>query len=257
MIGLFDSGIGGLSILRSIRRQMPKLDIVYLADTANFPFGTKPDEAVCELSLTAKQRLVKAGAKLIVVACNTATTVSLARLREGNDAVPIIGTVPVVKTLATSSRNKKVAVLATDTTIKSEYYQHLRDEYLTGFDVLELALPEWVEIVESGDVHGSRAQAAVQAVAEKIQERQVDAVALGCTHFPFLKRILGSMLPGVIILDSGAAVGRQVARVLQASGQPTVEHGQVTYLTTAQPEQFSRVASDLMDQRIQATLVQV
>lgn len=254
MVALFDSGVGGLSILREVRKALPGSDFVYYGDTTHVPYGGRPNNEITLLSLNAVQCLSGLQPDLVVVACNTATSVAIAALREANPGLPIVGVVPVLKTTAERTKSGRVAVLATDATLKSASYVELKQTFAQGIEVLELALPEWVTFVEQGNVDGEGVEQSAASVAEKVTTFGADVIALGCTHFPFLRPVIEQALPGVLVLDSGPAVARQVVRVLTNNGKllAAQESGTVKYCCSGDPGQFSAVATKLLGEKINA-----
>lgn len=215
-VGIFDSGVGGLSILFEVERLLPSEDLVYFADTAHCPWGPRPDDEIRALAAAASERLLSEGAKLIVVACNSASTVALADLRRRHP-VPFVGTVPAIKPARSVTRTGRIAVLGTAATVRTEAVRRLIDEFAAGAEVFCRAGPDrLVELVESRATESAEAEAHLRDVLDPLLGQGVDTVVLGCTHYPFLrpviKRIAG---PGVTILDTGVPVARQVRRVVE------------------------------------------
>ncbi|MFH0828758.1 MAG: glutamate racemase [Candidatus Kerfeldbacteria bacterium] len=252
MIGVFDSGVGGLSIFREVRTMLPNSDFVYFGDTANVPYGGRPNSEIVDLGLRAVQLLRTYTPDLIIVACNTATSVAIANIREANPDVPIVGVVPVLKTASEHTKTGRFAVLATEATLKSASYLDLKQRFAKGKDVLEQALPEWVTYVEKGELNNRQLIDSIRRVAEKCSEFGADIAALGCTHFPFLRPRIKKTMPEVEVLDSGPAVARQVVRVLTANRTlpEGTEKGNATYLCSGDPEAFSSVASLLLGELV-------
>ena len=213
-IGVFDSGLGGLSVVREIRRRLPHEDVDYVADSAYCPYGGRPLEQIRARAIAVTRILTDRGAKIIVAACNTASGAAIEALRETFD-LPIVGLEPAVKPAAASSAVRRIAVLATPATLRTQRFHRLLDRFAGDVEVLGVACPGFVELVESGEVTGPRATEVVRAVLEPAVRAEVDRVVLGCTHYPFLHDVIAEVMgPGVEILDSGAAVARQVERVL-------------------------------------------
>lgn len=248
MIGVFDSGVGGLSVLQEIRKLLPQSDFVYFGDTANVPYGGRTDDHIKQLSEAAVQLLLRYQPDIVVVACNTVTSVAINQLRLDYPKLPIVGVVPVLKTAVERTKTNKIAVLATVATLTSRTYLDIKEKFARDQQILELALPEWVLLVERGVLDGPEVQYSVQQVAEQVRSFGADTVALGCTHFPFMRTMLEEAMPDVEILDSGPAVARQVVRVLRANGTlpETGREGTVTYLCSGDVEQFERVAGKLL-----------
>lgn len=256
-IGIFDSGVGGLSILRDVRLALPNANIVYFGDTANVPYGGRPDEEIKRLSEAALQVLLTRKPDLAVVACNTATSIAVNQLRLDHPKLPIIGVVPVIKTAAERTTTKKVAVLATVATLSSRSYANLKDQFGRDLEMLEIALPEWVRFVEDGNLEGQDVRTSVWTVAQQIAQFGADVIALGCTHFPFLRPVIEEALPGRLVLDSGPAVARHVVSVLTknnllpTAGQP----GEIRYLCSGDAGRFTEVSRRLLNESLTAVKV--
>lgn len=245
-IGLFDSGVGGLSVAREIRRRLPAEDLLYFADTAYCPYGGRPLEEIRARSVAVVEELVARGAKLIVVACNTASGAALETLRE-RFTLPIVGLEPAVKPAAERSRNGRVGVLATPATLSTERYHRLIRSYGRDVEVFQRASPELVDLVERGEIRGEEVSKFLAHALAPIVQADVDTLVLGCTHYPFLREaIAGVMGPGVEILDSGEAVARQVERVL--AGQDALSDGPgggILLLTSGEREPVEALVSRL------------
>ncbi len=214
MIGIFDSGVGGLSVEADVRRILPLVSTVYLADTKNFPYGTKSEADVQQFALTAIQHLLAYKPQVIVVACNTASTTALTFLREQFPFIQFIGVVPAIKPAVAVSQNKKIAVLATARTLASPAYAELKHEFADGVSVLDQACSGWVELVEQGHINDAEADAAVRDVIEPLARQGVDVYILGCTHYPFLRSLIQHYAGNAAaVLDSGEAIARQLQRM--------------------------------------------
>ncbi len=214
-VGIFDSGVGGLSVAREIRRALPAEDLLYVADTAYCPYGDRPLDEVRERALAVGRHLEAAGAKVVIVACNTATGAALESLREVL-TVPVIGLEPAVKTGAARTRNGRVGVMATVGTLRSERFARLVRAHGDGAFVLAQPCPGLVDLIEQGHLDGDVLAARVAELTQPFRDAQVDTLVLGCTHYPFvaeaLRRALG---PGVEIVDSGPAIARRLDQVLR------------------------------------------
>jgi glutamate racemase len=245
-IGVFDSGLGGLSVAREIRHRLPHENILYLADSAFCPYGGRPIEEIRERSLAVTRALVERGAKLVVVACNTASGAAIEILRE-TFSIPIVGLEPAVKPAARSSVAGRIAVLATPATLKTARFNRLVDNHGAGVEVIKVECPGFVELVEAGEVNGNGAMEAVARVLEPVRIAAADRVVLGCTHYPFLRGAIQEVLgSGVQILDSGAAVAKQVERVLRGQGLLAEEGvGAFRVLTTGDPATVYPIAERL------------
>lgn len=252
MVGFFDSGVGGLSILREFRKLLPNEEVVYFGDTAHLPYGSRSAEEITDLSLQAVDFLLRQKPKVIVIACNTATSVAIQTLRRRYPTLPIVGVVPVVKTLAQHTQNKRVAVCAMAATLSSNIYAQLKKEFAPGIEVLELAQPEWVMFIEAGELNSPKVLESVNSVAKRVHDFGADSLALGCTHFDFLLPTLVRAMPRVAMYDSGSAVARHVVRVLTANHALTATStiGIEKFIVSGDPISFSSVASRLLGREI-------
>lgn len=213
-IGVFDSGIGGLAVLRELRALLPAEDLLYFADQAHFPYGPRSRAEVRELALRAAQRLVERGAKLVVVACNTASSAALPALRAALD-VPVVGIEPAVKPACELTRAGRVGILATSGTVAGAALDRLVERVADGVEVVRVAAGGLVELIENGRADWPAAQRALQEALAPLLDAGVDVVALGCTHFAFVRPAVERMLgAGVLVLEPAEAVARQVVRVL-------------------------------------------
>lgn len=246
-IGVFDSGVGGLSIMGELARQLPHEDITYLADTAHCPYGPRSLEEIRGLAQAIVSFLLAHGCKIIVVACNAASAAALHYLRE-RFQVPIVGMEPAVKPAAQETETKVVGVIATPATFQGELFASLIQRFASDVTVLEGVCPGLVEKVEAGGVDDPQTEAILRRCLEPMAEKGIDTLVLGCTHYPFLtptiERIVG---PGVKIIDPSPAVARQTQRVLAREGLLSDAHrpGHYTFYTTGNPETFAALQKRL------------
>jgi glutamate racemase len=245
-IGVFDSGVGGLSILREIRRQLPAEDLLFFADSGFCPYGTKPPEAVRARSFAIADLLLARGAKALVVACNTATTAALVPLRERlyQANVPVVGVEPAMKPAAEATRTGRVGVLASPGTLQGERYHSLLDRFGEGLTIYSEACPEFVPLVEAGQVDGPEVEAVVRAHLAPLLAKGVDIIVLGCTHYPFLRAVVERECGrDVMVIDTSVAVARQTRRVLDERGllRRGVVPGRVQFLTRGDPADVGAV----------------
>lgn len=252
-IGFFDSGVGGLGIFEETRKLLPNLSMVYLADTANCPYGEKTVEEIKKICFENTSFLIGKGVGIVVVACNSASVSVLRWLREQFPNTAIVGVVPVVKTLSEISKTKKVAILATKRTIESDYLHDLVGKFLPKEDSFEVgyyACGELVDLVESGDRKGIRN--VLDKCLNGIKDNGVDAVALGCTHFPFAKQEIEEYLgENIKVLDSNGAVARQIKRIVSGSMYNAVSNRpEYLFYTSGDAEKVSKVASELLNREI-------
>ena len=225
-IGVFDSGVGGLSVLREIRARLPHESLLYVADSGHVPYGEKSAEFIRARSQHIAEFLLGQGAKALVLACNTATAAAVAELRERYPALPIVGMEPAVKPAAAATRSGVVGVLATTGTLKSAKFAALLDRLAADVRVITQPCPGLVELIETGDLGSPALRQLLQRYVEPLLSAGCDTIILGCTHYPFLKPLLAQMLPpSIILIDTGAAVARQLKRLLGerdllAAGEP-------------------------------------
>ena len=224
-IGVFDSGVGGLSVLRHIQAQLPHENLIYLADSGYAPYGAKPEHVVAERSLAIAQFLIAQGAKALVVACNTATVAAIKLLRAHYPDMPIVGVEPGLKPAAAASRNGKIAVLATVVTLAGEKFLLLRDQIssASNAEFLLQGCPGLVNQIELGEFDSDGTRAMLEGYLLPLLEQGIDTVVLGCTHYPFVRASIEGILAktgrsDVVLVDSGVAVARQLARLLGAAG---------------------------------------
>ena len=219
-VGVYDSGLGGLTVWREIRRALPAESLVYLGDGANCPYGSRPREEVRRLADAAVGRLAEAGCKLVVVACNTATAAAIDSLRSGYAPLPIVGMEPAVKPACLATRSGVVGVLATERSLDGELFRRTAAKYGGGIEVLTVPGRGFVELVEADREDTPEAEACVRAVVEPMLERGADQIVLGCTHYPFLLPVLERVLAGrgVTVVDPSPAVARRVVQLLDRYG---------------------------------------
>lgn len=215
-IGIFDSGVGGTSIFKEIHALLPNENIIYLADSRNAPYGNKTQEEIKNLSIKNTEYLLSKGCKIIVVACNTATTNAITYLRESYE-VPFIGIEPAIKPAALNTKTKAVGILATKGTLSSQLFHKTSDLYANGIKVVEQIGEGIVPLIESGKLNSDEMKDLLQLYLEPMLKANIDYLVLGCTHYPYLIPMLETMLPeGVKIIDSGLAVAKQTKAVLQS-----------------------------------------
>ncbi len=215
-VGIFDSGAGGISVLREIRKLMPWESLVFFGDDANAPYGTKPQEQVCALSQNAVRFLLGKGCKAVVIACNTATAAAAAFLREKYD-MPIIGMEPAIKPASALRKDGIVISMATPGTLGSRKYGDLMARY--GEGVVPLPCPGLMEFAERGDLGSAELHDYLRRLFLPFEDRQVDAVVLGCTHYVFLRRTIAAHFPpGTAIVDGNLGTAKQLARRLKETG---------------------------------------
>lgn len=213
-IGVFDSGVGGLSVLREIHQLLPSESLFYVADSGFVPYGEKPPELIVERSRCIAEFLLAQGAKALVVACNTATAAAVADLR-ARYSVPIVGMEPAVKPATLATRSGVVGVLATTGTLQSTRFAALLDRFARSVQVVTQPCPGLVECIERGDLESEQLVRLLLGYTQPLLDAGCDTLILGCTHYPFLRPLLQRLLPADIhLVDTGAAVARQVRNQL-------------------------------------------
>lgn len=228
-IGIFDSGIGGTSIFKEIHALLPNESFIYLADSKNTPYGNKSEEEILQLSIKNTELLIKKDCKLIVVACNTATTNAISYLRT-NYPVPFIGIEPAIKPAALNTKSKSVGILATKGTLSSSLFHKTTDLYANGIKVIEQVGEGIVPLIEAGQLESNKIKALLNTYLKPMLNENIDYLVLGCTHYPYLIPILKKMLPKYVkIIDSGLAVAKQTQTILasenllnSSSEKPTI-----------------------------------
>src|SRR5262245_59935595 len=248
-IALFDSGLGGLSVLREVHGWLPRHDLLYLADTAYCPYGPRPLAEVRARVLAIGPWLVEQGAGLLVVACNTASSLALEPLR-AELPIAVVGMEPGLKPAAAATRSGRVGVLATSNTLAGGRFAALVERYAAGVEVLTQPCPGLVELVEAGELAGSPTRALVERYVVPLLECGVDTLVLGCTHYPFLRPAIAAVAGSdVAIVDTGPAVARQVARVAAQQGLPA-GLGRARFCTTGDGARVTTAARRLLHEAV-------
>jgi glutamate racemase len=245
-VGVFDSGVGGLNVLRAIRRELPQAGFVYVADQAHIPYGSRLPSEVLGYADGITRFLIAQGAEVVVVACNTASAAALEELRHRYPGIRFVGMEPAVKPAAQRSRRRAVGVLATPGTLRSDRFASVVARFALDVEVHEEACPGLVQRIEAGEIDGPELEAMLRGFVAPLLARGIDALVLGCTHYPFvllaLERICG---PGVEIVDPSPAVARQVARVVADARSRSGEPERVLHVTTGAPQAFRAVLARL------------
>lgn len=250
-IAVFDSGIGGLSVLRHLLAQLPAESFIYLADQAHVPYGGRTNQEIFTFSAGITRFLRAQDAKLIVVACNTATAAALTQLRRQFPDLLFVGMEPAVKPAARHTRSGKVGVLATAGTLSSDRYASLMRRFAQHVTVVEEPCMGLVEQIEAGEIASAATEMLLRRCVQPMLDDGIDTLVLGCTHYPFVQPLLAQILsrhPGITIIDPAPAVARQAVRVLHAQALAT--HSQqpasLRLLTTGAAAPFSRLARQLI-----------
>ena len=237
-IGIFDSGVGGTSIWKEIHALMPYENTIYMADSVNAPYGPKGKAAIIDLSIKNTEYLLSKNCKLIVVACNTATTNAIDYLRANYD-VPFIGIEPAIKPAALQTKTNAVGILATKGTLSSELFSKTTNLFASHIKVVEQIGDGIVELIENGKLYSEEMKSLLKVYMEPMIKADIDYLVLGCTHYPYLIPILLELLPShVKLIDSGEAVSRQTKAVLEKHNilNSTKVHSKNEFHTNSAPE---------------------
>lgn len=251
-IAVFDSGVGGLSVLRHLNALLPHESFLYLADQAHVPYGARSGAEVRQLSQAITAYLLAQGARMVVVACNTASAAALNYLRQAFPHVPFVGMEPAVKPAARQTRSGKVGVLATNGTFSSERYAALMARFAQNVSVIEDPCVGLVELIEAGATDDPRAEAVLRRCLRPMLAAGVDTLVLGCTHYPFVRPLIEAIAgPHVTIIDPAPAVARQARRVWEqrpapAEQQPAARPATLRLVTTGDAAQMSALARRLV-----------
>jgi len=246
-IGVFDSGVGGLSVLREIRRELPNEELIYVADSGYAPYGDRPEDYVRGRAVAIMEFLRSRGAKAVVVACNTATGIAVDALRARYDE-PIVAIEPAVKPAAAQSRSRIVGVLATTQTLAGQKFAKLVRTHAGDVEVLTQACPGLVEQVEAAELASQPTRSLVEQYVRPLLDRGADTIVLGCTHYPFLTNLIRDVAgPAVTVIDSAVPVARELRRRLQAGGllAPDDHQGSETFWTTGSTGHVRQVVKQL------------
>lgn len=218
-IGIFDSGLGGISVWQALHDALPEESLIYLGDGARCPYGARTLEEVRDFTFEAVERLLAEGCKMIVVACNTATAVAIRELRECYPNVPFVGLEPAVKPAALTTKSGVIGVLATKRSLEGDHFRRAEEKYGAEVRILKAVGEGFVEAVENNEEQSPETETLVRRVVEPLVEQGVDKLVLGCTHYPFLRSVIARVVgDGVEIIDSSEAVARRVANLLDENG---------------------------------------
>ena len=248
-IGMFDSGVGGLSVLRAISSELPNEDVLYLADQAHIPYGSKSKKKIRRFAVEITRFLIDQGAKLIVVACNTASAAALHDLRDRFPSVSFVGMEPAVKPAAETTRTGKVGVLATSTTFAGDLYASVVERFAKHVTIYKSACPGLVEEIESGGFETLETRKILKEALEPMLEAGIDTVVMGCTHYPFVIPLIEEITgPEVRTIDPAPAIARQAHRLLKAEGllNPGESVGKMIFYSSSDVHQFANLLPRLL-----------
>ncbi|MCI8634057.1 MAG: glutamate racemase [Eubacterium sp.] len=248
-IAVFDSGVGGISVLRALLLEMPNENYWYYGDSANAPYGTKSLEEVRKLTIAHVDRFILQGAKAVVVACNTATSAAVRLLRQKYPEVPIIGIEPALKPAALSGNHPNVIVMATPMTIREQKFNNLMNRYMGVAHIIPLPCPGLMEYIEHGDIHSMELEQFLERLFEPFDKLKLNAVVLGCTHYPFVSRELKKVLGDrVRLYEGGPGTARETKRRLAEAGLLRKEgvKGEVWFENSAYSKEKRRLCEKLL-----------
>jgi glutamate racemase len=253
-IGVFDSGIGGLTVLKEIIRELPNEGTIYLGDTARVPYGIRSQETVIRYSFENTKFLFSKDIKLLVIACNTASSVSLEVIKN-SISIPVIGVIePGAKAAVRATRNKKIGVIGTEATVKSNSYTKAIKAIDESIEVLGLSCPLFVPLVEEGWTAGDIVTLIAKRYLEEIKDKGIDTVVLGCTHYPLLKKVIaGVMGEGVRLIDSAVETSHEIKTILDVIDLKREQKGMPLrrFYVTDSPERFLKVGENFLGQKIE------
>jgi glutamate racemase len=258
-IGIFDSGVGGLTVLKAIRELLPMEPTIYVADLLHFPYGPRYQDEVRGFAIDITRYLESRDVKLVVIACNTATAAALNQVREMFE-VPVVGVInPGAQAAVDTTKNNRIGVISTEGTMRSQEYLHAIKELDPMVGVYQKACPELVDIVESGEADSPRAEAILKRDLEEIVQLGADTLVLGCTHYPLLKPAIRRVYPGCFeLIDSATTTAAKVTRHLDHSRlRATGDNPPHEVLVTAAPHRFNQVAANLFGEAIEAEEVKI
>lgn len=256
-IGVFDSGLGGLSVLRELVTALPAEDFIYVADSAHCPYGVKTAEAIIERAVTLTDFLLGQGVKLIVVACNTATVAAVGFLR-ARYPIDFVGMEPAIKPAAAATHSGVVGVLSTGVTASGERLQRLIRDHAQGTQVLTQPCPGLVEQVEAGDLEGESTRVLLQRYIAPLLVAGADTLVLGCTHYAFLKPQITQIVGcDIALIDTGAAVARRCAAVLAQNDLLAAQAGQgaLHWYSSGEPANMERIGARLWGRALQVAAI--
>lgn len=255
-IGIFDSGVGGLTVMQKLMERLPHENLVYLGDTARYPYGNKSAETVQRYSFENTEFLVDKGIKLLVVACNSASAVALDALQERYD-VPVVGVIePGARAAAARTRNGRVGVIGTEATIASGSYTRSLKKIRPGIEIYTRACPLFVPLAEEGWTDNAIARATVALYLGSLKKSGIDTLILGCTHYPLLKPAIGKFLgKKVTLVDSAEETAREVRETLGKNGSMRRRgRGSTSFFVTDVPDRFVKVGGRFLGERVESAV---
>ncbi|MCX7793296.1 MAG: glutamate racemase [Thermodesulfovibrionales bacterium] len=252
-IGIFDSGVGGLTVFKEIKRLLPEENIIYLGDTARVPYGIRSKETVTRYSIENTEFLLSKGIKLLVIACNTASSLSLQEIKNMT-AVPVVGVIePGARAAVSVTRNKKIGIIGTEATVRSMAYPEIIKHIDSTVQVFSKACPLFVPLVEEGWFTGEVTRLVTETYLGELKVKGIDTLILGCTHYPLLKDIISEVMGSEItLIDSAQETAKVVKKILEMYDlQNNSAHGNYTFYVTDSPERFVHVGEKFLGEKIE------
>lgn len=249
-IGIFDSGIGGLTVLKEIRKVLPFEDIIYLGDTARVPYGIRSPETVTRYAFECVDFLMKKDIKFLVVACNTVSATCLNEIKR-KVSIPVVGVIePGALSAVNYTKNKRVGVIGTETTIRSNAYTEAIRHFDTTIDVFGLACPLFVPLVEEGWTEGEIAFLIADKYLKEMRSKKIDTLVLGCTHYPLLKKVIKEVMGDIFLVDSALETANVVKSIIKDMEKISVDEGMIKFYVTDSPEKFITVGERFLEDKI-------
>ena len=218
-IAVFDSGLGGISVLKELTKILPYEDFWYFGDSKNAPYGTRPEQEIRQLTLERTEYFIESGVKALAVACNTATSAAVRRIRELHPDLPVVGIEPAIKPAVLAKENSRILVMATPMTLKMEKFHRLMAQYEDRAEIIPLPCPGLMNLVEEGCLEGPRIDSYLKELFHVYLHDRIDAIVLGCTHYPFVRKAVQKIWgENVQIFDGGAGTARELARRIRGAG---------------------------------------
>lgn len=248
-IGVFDSGVGGISVLGELWKLMPNEDFIYLGDSKNAPYGTKSEEEIKKHTKECVKKLIDMNVKAVVIACNTATSVAATELRQSYD-IPIIGIEPAVKPAATEHKGENVVVMATPMTLKKEKFLNLMDSYSDISKIIPLPCPNLVEIIEKGNTKGKEVDEYLENLFKPFEDKVVNVVVLGCTHYPFVKEAIKKYFNyKVDTIDGGFGTAKETKRRLTEENlaNSPENNGKINFISSKESDEEINIMKTMFE----------
>lgn len=246
-IGVFDSGVGGISVLSELIAVMPNEDFLYFGDSQNAPYGTKSDSEVLTLSERCTERLISMNAKAIVIACNTATSIAVRLLREKYKNIPIIGIEPAIKPAVEFKNNSTILVMATPITLNREKFKKLTDNFSHNGTIISLPCPGIVELIEQGKTDGAELDILLNKLLSPYFDKKIDSIVLGCTHYPFIQASIKKIFPYEInIFDGGHGTALETKRKIEPLSNEPLHKGKITFMNSKNGDFEIKLCKELL-----------